>query len=317
LSIGERLVDRGVSVTRRDDVDGRFQVHFYSFVHHLLRGDWSDRHLASLPLCEQQAAKGQLWEATNFLSLAARRVVLQGRFLEAERILARLVALENRYQYDLARSSHQHGRALLLLEREDLGEALSAGRAYYAEHGDDAINLIALGLLAKAAASSGLLDDARGFIRRGRSIMERNRAIAPYQRGPFLRSQLLTDLICLEASSPENRRSQVRSCEASARSALRCALRSACERSEVLRLVGRYHWLQARPRRAANFWVRSMKQASSLDARMELARTHLEIAERLPNGLCGKWVGGSSPEAHRAIGTRILAAGGRRDRVRG
>ena len=63
--------------------------------------------------------------------------------------------------------------------------------------------------------------------------------------------------------------------------ALKNSLKLACDRTEILRLMGLHCWLTNRQNRAIAWWRRSMAEGERLGDRVELARTHMEIGKRL------------------------------------
>ena len=98
-------------------------------------------------------------------------------------------------------------------------------------------------------------------------------------------ARLLFDLTALEEAAERGDREQWRTLRRQARRAARQAVRIvakvAKERTETYRLVGRLSWVLGNRRRALAWWAKSIAEGERLRARPELARTYLEVGQRL------------------------------------
>jgi hypothetical protein len=63
--------------------------------------------------------------------------------------------------------------------------------------------------------------------------------------------------------------------------ALKNAGKYACDRVEVSMLMGIYHWIGNRQKEALKWWRESIGEGQRLGARVELARTFMEVGKRL------------------------------------
>jgi TPR repeat protein len=59
------------------------------------------------------------------------------------------------------------------------------------------------------------------------------------------------------------------------------ARKYAANRTETLKLMGIYYWLDEKQKKALEWWRKAVKTGYRLRARTELARTYLEIGKRL------------------------------------
>ena len=69
--------------------------------------------------------------------------------------------------------------------------------------------------------------------------------------------------------------------KSSSQKALGIAAKLARERTEAYKLTGRMHWLLGQQDQALKWWTKSIAEGERLGARPELARTYLEVAQRL------------------------------------
>jgi len=52
-------------------------------------------------------------------------------------------------------------------------------------------------------------------------------------------------------------------------------------RSKVYRLMGEYHWLIGKQKKALKWWDKSIKTGEAMGARPDLSRTYFEVGKRL------------------------------------
>lgn len=116
------------------------------------------------------------------------------------------------------------------------------------------------------------------------AIIKRLRLVPPYYQTAYLTNRLLLDLTELEEAAGGGGsvpRALVGRARRSARRALRIARQMPLDRTEIYRLAGRLQWLLGKPARALHWWGQSIAAGEHLGARPELARTYLEVGQRL------------------------------------
>jgi class 3 adenylate cyclase len=292
LRLAERYLDR-------DDPTEVLVFQMMRFTHAFLAGDWSRELEIDPALLDGGVARGQLWDVATHLGLEGTKLVVQGRFAEAEERVARIATIEQRYDYDLASSNRHSVCASLLLEQRRLLDALQAADTYVVEHDEPLLNVIALGLKAKVEV---LLDDlaaAEDTLAAADALVARLGRIPPLHRAHCARSRLLLELARAEAVPAAKRARLLASARRTARRAVRLALRVAWLQPEVLRAAGTCCWLADQQRHALRLWQRSLEAARRLEAGAEHARTQVEIAQRLiAAGRGGETVVGRSARQH-------------------
>ena len=280
FAMSERFLALAERYVRADDVAEVFLVRMMRFFHHFLAGDWDARHEIDFALVDAALGVGQLWDASSHLGLEAAKQIVQGRFAEAELREHKIRQIEEIYSYDLARSNRHSTLAFLHTERRDLDRALAAAETYVAEHEDPNINLIALSVAAKVRVLRGELDQARATLLTADRLRARMGRVPPMYIANLQRSRLLLELAQLATRGPVTR-AALAAPRRTARRAVAAAAKVAWLRPEVFRLVGRLHWLAARPRRALRWWRAALDEGGRLGARPEVARTQLELAAAL------------------------------------
>jgi len=124
----------------------------------------------------------------------------------------------------------------------------------------------------------------------------------PYWFTPFLMSEMLIYLHEMVGSAKsysisESRKNRKRA-EKTGKKMIRESRKSACWRTESLRLMGIYYWLIDKQKRALKWWHKSIHEGERLGARPELSRTYMEVGKRLlePKSKCEELNGISAEE---------------------
>jgi class 3 adenylate cyclase/tetratricopeptide (TPR) repeat protein len=285
-----------------------------AFLHHYLRGDWSDQHTIPDELLDEGLRYGVFWEINTYLGLDCERRICQGRFAEARALIARIARIGDEYGYDFVRGNEYFMTAYLHLEERDLAAAREALERYYADRSEEALHLLALGtrceietLAGDFAAARAASDDAEAIARR------LGQQVAPYHVAPHRLSRWL--LALSEPGSAVDGRDP-RALARRARTALRVAGKIARERPEAMRLMARQQWERGLRRSALRWWTRALGVAEQLDARPETIRICCEAAERL-RAVDGALVAGLDAAALEAraarVRTELAALGGTGD----
>lgn len=261
------------------------------FLHHLLRGDWSDANAIEAEAVDLGLRDGRFWEASTYVNLDGVRQLYQGHFDEARQRVAKLAEIADLYQHDLAASAQHALTAYLHVERREFEPALAALEVYYDEHAEATFNLLALGTRAKVQCLMGDLEGAKENLRRAKKVLSEAGRVAPYHASSVHSAQYLADVIELEKSielGPRVFRESLRRVKKSRAMALQTANRVAFRLPEVLRLAGREAWICGRPRVALDWWKQAHDCCLRLGARPELGRTLAEAGLALRAGLPGE-----------------------------
>lgn len=287
MSVGldRRLLRVAANLVNADDPAESLMFGLMNFLHHLLRGDWDDRHVVDRVLIEENLGVGALWNVCTYLGLDVTRRVHQGRFAEAAEQLEVITKIEDHYAYDLAKSNRLGVTMFLQREKRELEDALRTAEEYYSSFDEDLLNLLGLGNKANIEILMGRLEDAEDSLERAEQIVQRARFLPPFQLGAYWQSRFWLDLERLEGSVGAGDRAALsslcRRAKQSRRKALSNARHVAWRRPEAFRLAGRYEWLRGRPRRALKWWDTTMAETETLGTRPEAARTLAEVGVRL------------------------------------
>lgn len=310
FAVGRRLLQRAGRFVNADDPRELFTYRVFDFIHHLLAGDWDDRHAIEPALTEENLRLGELWLVINYLPLDAKRRAHQGRFAEAAAELEQIGKIGELYAYDLARSNELAVRMFLQLERRDLGAALATARAYYEGFDEDLLNLFALGHKARIETLLGDLSSAAETLARAGRIIERTSFVPPFHASAYWVGCLALEVARIETAIVTGGRAPralSRRAARAGRRALALARKVAWERPVTLALLGRGAWLAGRRHRALRHWSAAIDEAERLGMQPELARTWLEVGRHLTRGGAGRSLRGLDAEACFARAEAIFA----------
>ncbi len=277
LDVAERLVPKG-------NPKDLFVYRSMRYVHHYLRGDWDVKHAIANDLVDQALRYGQLWDVCTYLGHCDVKTH-QGAFGEVDDLIKKLVEIGDVFAYDFARSFEYAYTAIQHLERRCLDEALAAADVYYTSRHEDVMNILALGLKAKIYVLQGKLEAAERTLEATEALITRAGRVSPWHLSEYALSRLHCDLDRFEHALASGERGAARllgkRAQASGKRTIRIAKTVAKARTEGFRLAGRLSWLFGRRDKAMAWWARSLAEGERLGVRPEIARTHLEIAERL------------------------------------
>jgi tetratricopeptide (TPR) repeat protein len=209
----------------------------------------------------------------------------QGDFAAVGSLIDKLNEINDVFAYEFGKSHVYSQTAIALLEQRRLDEALHAIDVYYTSRHEEVLNVLALGMKAKAQVLIGDLAGAAETLAKTEALIGRAGRIPPWHVSEYVLGRLLYELTALEGATTDggsgSHRSLRRRAKRFSKEALAVAAKVAKPRTEAFRLTGRLYWLLGQHPEALRWWQRSIDEGTRLGARPELARTHLEIAERL------------------------------------
>jgi class 3 adenylate cyclase len=285
FGIGERLLARARSLIDSEDTREMLMFGTMNFVHNFLRGGWDDGHMVDPALIDANISLGELWNVINYLPLDAKRKLHQGRFTQAAEELEQITKIADLYAYDLARQNQFAVTMFLHLERRELGQALAAAEAYYAEFEEELVNLLALGAKAKIEILQDDLEAAERSLHAAEQIVARTAIVPSFQGSAYAVSRFWLDVVQAEAAQARGEqklaRVHLRRAARSGKRALARARKVAWHRPETYRLLGRCAWAAGRQRRALELWRRSVEEAEQLGMQPDLGRCYREVGRQL------------------------------------
>jgi hypothetical protein len=321
FSIGGRFLGRARLLLDPADASDVALFGMMNFFHQMLVGDWSAEHELSEEAIEQALQVGSLWDVTNYLGLYGKRCAHQGKFDEAERVIIRLQTIADDYDFGNARQNQGAVSTFLHFERGSLQDARRAAADYTTTIDEDPPRIFALGLDARILARMGDLESAHSRVERAEALAAQVGIIPPFQMSTVQVARLVLDVgqleqACADGGGPAARRLGRRALRSGKR-AVRMAAKVASKRVETYQLMGNCHWLLGRRGAAFSWWHRSIEAGESLAAAPQLARTYLDISDRLLTARDQSLFLGESAESLQRKGSAILTGLNNREQFHG
>jgi len=254
-------------------------------------------------LLEAGAEHGLFWDLGEYLYNQGALKVYQGKFSQAREIVDEFVFLEEKYGYGPISPKYQVDIELLIVCRL-LFQAQNAA--------NDLISFsVKMGQIDDfpgygwRAVAQVLMKDftaARDSLEHADQCRRKQSFWMPWYLSSSLLGQFLLDLHLLEDSIDGGSRSLIsklaKATRKSGRRAVRNATKFAPQRTWNYRLMGEYYWLVGKPRKAFQWFDKSIQEGERLGARPDLSRTYMEVGKRLqePQNKFKELNGISAPE---------------------
>ena len=280
LGMGARVLEIARSLVEAGHVDRlRLYYELMGFIHHFLRGDWSDEHRIEEALIEEGLRYGRMWEVPVALDMDCELALAQGDFARAEQRIGQLAEIAENYDQSYARTATLSLGAFLDIERGHHEAALAKLDEYRSLSGEPVYQVIAHGTVAQIRSLDGAADDARAALERSADASKEAGRLTPFHESfavvPAYRTAIL------ERRNGSGSPGGVRKAR---KQALASIAKVAPRRTEVLRLRGIEACDAGRTKPGLGFLLESWKTGSALGARPETMRCCEEIAARLREG---------------------------------
>lgn len=274
------------------DVKTVLTFNFYKFLNNFLSGEWDLLPAYDEDLIDQNLKIGEFFLAPAYHIFLGLLSAEQGDFGRAAFCADKLSRIGEDYENDYSRSRKSLVKGQLLLKQRKLAEALRTveeEQAFQKAIGQNP--LVILYMLGVKAHVQLIQEDTAGAqetLSSARAITLQKKHIYPYFISNFQIAQFLFDIRALEEAARGPRRPAVAALRKKAfqsgRKALKTSTKYSADKTEIYRLMGILYWVSGKPKKAQEWWGRSVKTGEALGARPELARTYLEVGKRLAEG---------------------------------
>ncbi|MDJ0876326.1 MAG: hypothetical protein QNJ02_13735, partial [Desulfobacterales bacterium] len=272
---------------RRDDVKAYIIYDFFEVLHQYLAGDWHNIEALDDDLVEQNLKLGEVYWASILLYWHGLHHLYSGELAAARQIVIRLEEIADTYGNEATQLLSYLLSTGMLLDTGQLPEAMDRidKGIDFAQQTNAGLALIHL-LSCKAMAHILMHDReaAEQHVEQA-ALIRRDLVAVPWQLAMFLKTRTALDLYRLreetrngmKTGAPKYHEKALRSCRAFVRQTRKVAQ----HRTEALRMMGDYFWLNQNAKQALKWWRKSIREGQRLGARLELARTYFEVGRRL------------------------------------
>jgi serine/threonine protein kinase/tetratricopeptide (TPR) repeat protein len=260
---------------------------FAKLMHCYLAGDWDeveefDDHLLNLNL-----RIGEIFDTSNYL-LFHGYIRLEQASLEAtQKFEDRLLEISNTFEDDYSKSMKYFLKAKSLFKYRKLDECLAEsdrGIAILDKLGYGALSLSLYSYKARIKMWLGNSAEAERLLEEAERIQFKYNPV-PIYKSQYCLSQFSLAIHRMNQFKKSGNIHQYRKlCQTTAkagRNMMRNAYKVAADIPEAERLMGVFCWLKGQQKKALNCWKKSIEEAEARGARLELARTSMEIGARL------------------------------------
>lgn len=289
LKLSRKINESFEYVPGDKDVKTILTFQCYKLLNDFLSGNWKDVPPYDENLMDENLKIGEFFLVYSYQIWLGLLSAEQGEYQRAAFCAEKLGRIGEEYENDYCRSRKHLVKAQLLLKQRKFPEALASIEENLElqrtiEH-NPFIVLYMLGVKAHVQLLQNEISGAQETLRSAQEIILHQKHIFPYFISNFLIARFLCDLHFLDAEVRSRKPTRMEACRKqagrSARAALKNSAKYSADRTEIFRLTGVYYWLRGKPKKAQDWWQKSIKVAEGLSARPELGRTYLEVGIRL------------------------------------
>ena len=251
-------------------------------------GNWEKISPFKETIVNDALKKGDLWSVAVYLVYITYVSTEKGDFDNTQRLIDKLSEIAVAYDYHLAAIYADIHKTYLVLKKGLLPEAIKKADEAISFAGRIGMEIQVQIYLCRKAQAQILLNDvtgARDSLLNAKKIIDQHKYLMPVLNTQYLIAQFMTDIALLKEAIVSKDRKNLSKLKKDARLSEKRALNNskkfAVHSVEALRLMGNYHWLIGRQRKAFKWWERAITKGEKLDARPDLSRTYFEIAKHL------------------------------------
>lgn len=286
--IARKLLDYTRSYIGPGDRKNVFTYESYELLYDLLYGNWNRELKYDEAMIAGNLQEGELFITPNHLFFSGMIAAEQGDFKSVRLYIEKIHEIAETYENDYSRGLRYILSARQLLLSRNPKQALAdieIGISVSRRIKQMLDVLIFLGMKANIQVLQGEFAAAEKSLKEVNTIVLQEKEVVPWYINHSHLSRFLLDLYYLDrslaAGKTKERRSLVDKAGRSGKAAVKTAASYAPIQTETYKLMGVYYWLTGNQGKALRWWDKSIKTALRLKARVELARTYMEIGKRL------------------------------------
>ena len=288
LKLSKKVLDRSIYIINEEDNKHTLYYDFFMLLYNFVSGNWCDVKEYSKGLVDLNLRIGEFWHISNYILFHGFINVDQGMFKEAGRKINALNEIWQNYGNEYARHCEYSLKIKLLIKSRKLYEAqieADAGLLFMSKTGKQFDILYYHGVKVLIQILQNNMDKASELLTQAKRLFSNKSNIPPYYISSYLLSDFLFDIYLLEESINSNDQLNIsgykkRAFQSGTR-ALKHSKRYAPDRTEVFRIIGVYYWLNDDQIKALKWWKKSIQEGERLRNNVELARSYVEIGNRL------------------------------------
>jgi tetratricopeptide (TPR) repeat protein len=286
FKISKKILVYAEGVLNKNEIKQIFYYDLFELLHNSYTGNLSSVKEYDENLVAFNLRIGESWHVSTYEVFHGLIKIEQGVFREVETIISKLSEIWQTYGNENAREYLHSLKINLLILFRKLHDALNeanAGITFASQTGRGTI-LYYLGYKAIIQIHLKDISGAKESLLQAMELALKIGFVPPIYISGYLKGQLLFDLYSLERAILSNDKSNIikyrKMAYKSGKLALKNSNKYAFDKTESLRLMGVYYWLVGRQKKGTGYWNNSIKIAKLFGARVELAKTYMEIGKR-------------------------------------
>jgi len=283
-----KYLERARDIMDRNNITHQITYIAIETTHHHCAGTWSRIGDYDATLVNLALKNGEIWHASTYIFFLVNVKTQQGKFGDAELLIEKLREISEVYDHNIVRAYYLWVKIFFLIKTRNTHDALVEAEAsvtWTAEKSFDATHIHFFGL---KVISQILVKDVAGAkesILQIHQLVSKQEIMAATFQATYLVGEFLTDLHLLETTvhskNPSDVLIQRKKTYRSGNLAVKNSGKYALFRTECFGLMGLYYWIIGKQKRAFRWWNKAITEGKRLDAKVDLARTFMEIGKRL------------------------------------
>lgn len=287
FKLSRKILDSTWVKAGQDKVKPATLYDLLNTAHNYFAGHWHAIEGYRIDRVERDLSRGYVYYASQYSYWHGVSALYRGSLGKARSIVEKLSDIVDVYDHDFSKLAKYRLNTTLLIETRELRDALvelevAIRFAQKAKFPLSLIDLYACKALVHVFMDG--IEDAQVCLNHADEIRSTVNA-APVQLSNYHRSHVYCDLYRLKQATLERNEPHYFTCRdkalRSVKSLSRISKRVAQHRTESFTLLGVYHWLIGKQRRAIDCWQESIKEGKRLSANLELSRSYFEVARHL------------------------------------
>jgi tetratricopeptide (TPR) repeat protein/ABC-type cobalamin/Fe3+-siderophores transport system ATPase subunit len=287
FTLSRKVLDMANSKVDRDIVKSFILYDFSDTMHNYFKGNWNAIRPYDDDLVQRNLNIGEVYWSSQHYYWHGLLAVFQGNLDDAKTLVDQLSDIGETYDNDLSKLLKCLLNTKIFIEYRNLAKAMdevNKGIDFIKKAGFEISLIDAYSCKSILLLMTGEIEKAGSYLKLAKEVLSQMKAIpvqmSHYHRGHF-RYALYRLKTAKEMGVEQSLSELCYETEQSGRTLVKVSRKAAQYRCESYRFMGRYFWLVDKQKRALSWWREAILEGERLGAKIETARTHLEVGRHL------------------------------------
>jgi class 3 adenylate cyclase/tetratricopeptide (TPR) repeat protein len=286
--LSKKILDYAKTIINKNEIRQIFFCNLFELLYDCFTGNWPGVKEYDDDLVALNLRVGEYWHVSTYIVFYGYLAIERGAFSEAEAIIDKLSEIWETYGNENGIEYWYSLKIVLLILLRKFHDALKeadTGIAFQRQTGRELVVIYYIGYKAVIQIQLEDISGAKESLLQAKKLVSKIGFVPPIYISGYLKAQFLFDLHLLEQAIRSNDKKEkseyIQAAKKSGKRALKNSAKYALDRTEILRMMGLYWWFIGGQTRAIRFWNHSIKVAERFGANVQLAKTYMEIGQRL------------------------------------